>query len=95
MPVMAGWVEEGVLPGCSASLQTCSREVISCSSGACSTMVMLPTMHSMQPTIPNMFRRSLSTMCASTALQRHRSSSKQQQQVSCFALPKPSRRDPY
>jgi hypothetical protein len=75
MQVMTSWVERAVSPGCSANLQTCSREVISCSSGACSTMVMLPTMHSMHPTIPNMFRRSLSTMCASTALQHHRSSS--------------------
>lgn len=56
------------LPGCNASLQTCSRDVIGCSSGACRTMVMLPTMHSMQPTMPNMFRRSFRTMCASTAL---------------------------
>ena len=61
----------GCLPGCSASLQTCSREVMGCSSGACSTMVMLPTMQSMQPTIPNTFRRSFRTMCASTALQAH------------------------
>ena len=42
-----------------------------CSSGACSTMVMLPTMQSMQPTIPNTFRRSFRTICASTALRAH------------------------
>ena len=64
-----GWI---FLPGCSASLQTCNSEVIGCSSGACSTIEMLPTMHRMQPTMPNMFRRSLSTKWASTALHRQR-----------------------
>ena len=39
-----------------------------CSSGACSTMVTLPTMHSTQPSTQNTFSRSFSSQCASTAL---------------------------
>ena len=55
-------------PGCSAIFQTCKRDVISRSSGAWSTIVMLPTMQSTQPRIPKILSLSFSMMCASTAL---------------------------
>lgn len=56
-------------PGCKAIFHTCNNEVISLSSGACSTIVRLPTMHSTQPRMPKMLSLSFSMMCASTALQ--------------------------
>ena len=59
----------GLVPGCRANKQNCKRLVISLSSGACSTMVTEPLMHSTHPRMPNRLSRSFSMACASTALQ--------------------------
>ena len=56
------------IPGCVARCHISFIESIFLSFGACKTIPIEPTTHSMQPTTPNMCKFSFRTKCASTAL---------------------------